>query len=233
MVQEFKSKILKIIQEAPEVKTLVIECPDDFSFQPGQFVMLSLPDNPKFAKAYSISSSPLKKRVIEITFKIESYPKEEEPKHLTPRLGKCKPGQELIIKGSYGKFILGESKSSYIFISAGTGIAPLMSMIRYCLDKSLKKDITLINSNRTPEAIIYKKELQELSSKINLIQTITQPQSEWKGHKGRIDKHLLRENLKPGALIYICGPKEMVLTTKQYLKDLSIADEQIRVELWG
>src|SRR3989344_9589139 len=196
MITQFKSKILEIIEEAPEVKTFVLECPQDFTFIAGQFVMLSFPGE-KLAKAYSIASSPKKKRTIELTIKIEQYPEEELPKHLTPRLGESATGDELVIKGPYGKFTLDETKDALCFLAAGTGIAPLMSMIRYCMDKHLRKQITLINSNRTPEHIIYKEELAAIKNKINLVQTITHPEPgcHHPNHNGRISKEILNQHL--------------------------------------
>lgn len=232
-ISQFNSKILQIIEEAPEVKTFCLACPQDFTFLPGQFIMLSFPGE-KLAKAYSIASAPTKKGVIELTIKIESYPEEELPKHLTPRLGKIEKGEELTIKGPYGKFVLDETKNNFCFLAGGTGIAPLMSMIRYCLAQNLNKKITLINSNKTPEHIIYKKELEAIKNKISLIQTITRPDGyQWSGHKGRISKELLQQYLNPEAMHYLCGPNEMVKQAKQDLLELKVPQEQIHVELWG
>ena len=233
-ISQFNSKILEIIEETPEVKTFVLECPHDFTFIAGQFIMLSFPGE-KLAKAYSISSSPTKKGTIELTIKIEQYPEEELPKHLTPRLGKVEQGQEITIKGPYGKFILDETKDRFCFLAGGTGIAPLMSMIRYCLDKNLKKHIILINSNKTPEHIIYKEELAAIKNKIHLVQTITHPEPgcHHPNHNGRISKELLNQHLNKQAMFYICGPNEMIKQSKAYLLDLEVPQEQIHVELWG
>ena len=233
MITQFNSKILEIIEEAPEVKTIVLECPQDFTFIAGQFIMLSFPGE-KLAKAYSIASSPFKKGKIELTIRIEQYPEEELPKHLTPRLGNIGEGAELTIKGPYGKFTLDETKDNLCFLAAGTGIAPLMSMIRYCLDKNLKKNITLINSNKTPEHIIYKEELAAIKNKIQMIQTITRSAGNHNHHNGRIDKPLLESSIKnKEAMFYICGPNEMVKQAKQTLQELMIPQEQVHVELWG
>src|SRR3989344_86701 len=235
MPQQFTSKILKVIEECQDVKTFCIATPSNFTFLPGQFVMLALKENPAHAKAYSIASSQLKKGVIELTIKIEHYPEEEASKHLTPRLGRLKQGQEVIIKGPYGKFTLDETKSSYTFISAGTGIAPLMSMIRYLLDKKSAKQIILINCNKTPETIIYRKELESLKSKIKLIQTISRPEESREKItccKGRISKELIQKNITKQSIFYICGPTEMVKSTKTCLAKLGIKEELIKIELW-
>ncbi len=233
MVQVFNSKILEIIEEAPEVKTFVLSCPEDFTFIAGQFIMLSFPGE-RLAKAYSIASSPEKKGKIELTIKIEQYPEEELPKHLTPRLGKLEEDAELTIKGPYGKFVLDETKDNLCFLAAGTGIAPLMSMIRYCMDKNLKKQITLINSNKTPQHIIYKEELASIKNKINIIQTITRGSGNHPYLNGRIDKTLLENAIKnKEAMFYICGPNEMVKQARQDLQEMMIPQEQVHIELWG
>ncbi|HLC63533.1 MAG TPA: FAD-binding oxidoreductase [Candidatus Nanoarchaeia archaeon] len=231
-IVQFNSKILEIIGEAPEVKTFVLACPKDFNFLPGQFIMLSFPEE-KLAKAYSIASSPTKRGMIDLTIKIESYTEEELQKHLTPRLNHVRENQELIVKGPYGKFVLDETKQEYVFLAAGTGIAPLMSMIRYMLDKKMNKKITLINSNKTQKHIIYKKELESMKNKINIVQTITRDDEKHNHHPGRIDKELLSRHVNnKQAMFYICGPNEMVRAAKQHLLDLNIPQEHVHIELW-
>ena len=233
-IQVLRTKVINIIDEAPEIKTFQIECPLNFNFQPGQFVMLSLPARPGLSKAYSIASSPKKQGIIDLTIKIETYSEEELDKHLTPKLDKISKGQEVIIKGPYGKFVLDETYDRITFLSAGTGIAPLMSMIRYCIDKKLNKNITLINSNRTPEHIIYKDELKNIKDKIKLIQTITRPEESngWNGIIGRISKELIKKHIHNDSIFYICGPNDMVRQSKAILEELNIPKENIKVEFW-
>jgi len=235
IAQEYKSKVVKIVEEAPKVKTFHVKVPETFTFEPGQFVMLSLPEK-KLPRAFSIASSPTQERIIELTIKIESYPQEEGARHLSPLLGKIKEGQEVTFKGPYGKFVLDESHDDLIFIAAGTGIAPLMSMIRYCLANNHQKNITLFNCNRTPKHIIYKKELEKIKNKITLIQTISRPEesSGWGGHEGRITKQLLEEYItNKNALVYICGPNAMVKQAQHDLEELEFPKEHVKVELWG
>ena len=98
----------------------------------------------------------------------------------------------------------------------------------------------MLYSAKTPEHIIYKNELQELKNKysdLDIIITITRPNEsndEWHGLTGRITKELILDNIDEleKSIFFICGPPEMVKDTVNYLKELKVKNEQIKVEKW-
>ena len=232
--QEHKLKIIKIIDETPDVKTFRVETSDgtEINFFPSQFFMVRFPDS-KLQRAYSISSSPTQKDYMDITVNLVG--------EFTRKLFKSKVNDYLIFKGPFGKFHFTEDmKNDVVLISGGCGIAPLMSIIKYCSQKNLQNKIKLIYSAKTPADIVYNedlKKIKEQNKNFNYIVTITRskPEHDWTGRTGRIDANLLKQNIDnvENSLYYLCGPVEFVKNTITLLESLGVKKEQIRTDVWG
>ena len=236
-IQEYVLKISEIIDETPSVKAFRVEFPENanINFYPGQFFMVSFVDDPeiKTARAYSIASSPMQKGYLEIALnKVGPF---------TTKLFHAKPGDLLKFKGPYGKFFFNEEmKNNLVLIAGGTGITPLIGIIRYCTDKKLSNKIKFIYSVRTPDEIIYRDELEKikkLNKNFDYAVTITRAEEkhDWKGISGRIDLELLKENIEDieGSIYYLCGPKEFVDNIILMLQNLGVKKEQIKTDIWG
>ncbi len=229
-------KIIKVIQETPDTKTLRIELKKPIDFISGQFVMagLNIKENEKESlvkRAFSIASSPLEKNHIDLTFNIVPEGK------FSPHLYSVKEGDLVYIEGPYGKFNFSpDVKDNFVFLGAGTGITPLMSMIKFSMEKKLKNKKTLIYSVKKPENIVYNNELSKLGkSGLNLFITITRPEGNgWTGLKGRIDGEMIKKcvpDLKR-SVFYMCGPPEMIEGTVKILENMGIQKEKINREQW-
>lgn len=238
--QPIPLKVSKIIQETHDVKTFRMESGSALPFVvlPGQFIVLSFEifDQLKGRfrrknRAFSVSSSPLERMHLEVTVKktglVSTYLHES-----------IKEGDLLAIKNRSGEFYFREDLADeLVLIAGGTGIAPLMSMIRYIDERGLPVKITLIYSNKTPSDIVFYKELQDLvfrHSHINCVYTITRPEGyAWQGPTGRISQVLLKQNISNlKALFYICGPAAMIQSSVELLKGLGVDPSRIRVEKW-
>ncbi len=244
--------VTKIIKETHDTKTIRLGLKEEFEFLPGQFIMFEI-DLPKewciesaknlkeidtpikegglVKKAFSIASSPLEKNYIDVTVKKEIF----VSRYLVDELN---DGIEVKIDGPHGKFYYHEDLGKdLVLLGGGSGIVPLMCIIRYIKDKGLDVNATLIYSSKTPDDIIYRKELEEIAKegKIKIINTITRPDGyEWNGETGRIDKEKLDKvsNLA-NSLVYLCGPTSMVENTISILKnEFKIASERIKKEVW-
>ena len=236
-VQEHILKILKIIDETPSVKVFRVELPEnaDIDFYPGQFFMVSFVDDAeiKTSRAYSIASSPLNKKYLEIGL--------DKVGPFTTKLFSMKEGDMLKFKGPYGKFYFSEEmKNNLVLIAGGTGITPIMGIIRYCNDKRLSNKIKFVYSVKTPHNIIYKEDLEKIkksNQNFYYVVTITRANAEhnWKGNIGRIDINLLKQNIEDieGSLYYLCGPKEFVHNVIDMLESLGVKKEQIKTDIWG
>ncbi len=231
-----KFKISKIVQETPEVKMLRFEPiePFDVSFKPGQFVNLYINKDgePINARPYSISSSPLDKKGIELTIRIAG--------NFTQQVDKLKEGDVVKLNGPFGRFVLDEAMmKEIVMIAGGTGIAPFVSMIRYVNEKKLDTKITVFYSSRTPEHIMYFDELNKIQKEnknIKVVFTCTREVNhEWNGEKGRINEEMVKRHVDKAndGYSFICGPNEMVEMGVQIFRNIGIPDDKIILERWG
>src|SRR3989344_981197 len=217
----------------------------DFNYFPGQFVMLKfdpliengefkvLNDLPKTqSRAYSMSSSPLNKDFLEITSK--RTPDGFISDYMARVLG---PGHIVKVSGPYGKFVFDENSNEDIFlIGAGSGISPLMSMLRYIIEKNFNKNVTMLFSNKRFSDVIWYDELMEIQDKYKTFKcyfTLTQKDHEsWDGFEGRINSNLIKncnvDLMK--QIFYICGPPLMVDATVKDLKELGVDESKIKIE---
>ncbi len=233
-LQEHKLKIIKIIDEAPDVKTFRVEAPQkNMSFYPGQFFMVRFEDSKTLQRAYSIASSPEQKGHLDITMNLVA--------EFTHKLWNTKVGGYLIFKGPYGKFYFTEDmKTNLVLIGGGLGITPLMSIIRHCTGKKLQNKISLLYSARTPADIVYYREIKSLKNQnpnLSYGITITRPLPEhkWQGRTGRIGISLLKESIESieTSLYFLCGPLGFVKSIISMLESLGVKREQIKTDIWG
>lgn len=157
-------KIINISQDTPEVRTFTLEIPQNihFKFLPRQHVDVSFHDfskgQPKDEwKGFSISSSPMKQEHIDITV-LNRGP-------FSQRMHELQTGTFLRVKGPNSNFIFDEHvEENPVFIAGGAGIASIMSMIRYIIDKKLSYQATLIYSARDMQNILFYQELKKIQS---------------------------------------------------------------------
>ena len=224
-----KLKIIRVIKEISDIKSLMFT-KVNISFKPGQYLTykIDVKDPKGNLRPFSIASSPTEDFLM-LSTKISQTPFKQT-------LNKLKISNEIEASGPYGEFVLDETKDA-IMLSGGIGITPLRSMIKYAIDKKLKIKIILFYSNRVPEEILYRKELEEFAKNKNfiLVNTITRPEEskeKWKGLTGRIDANLIKKYVKDykNSLFYICGPPAMVDAMVAILKEMNIPQEKMKVE---
>lgn len=233
-VKEFTSRVIRVLQETPSTKTLVFDISHvDFDFYPGQYVMLNVPYQGQILKrAYSIASPPTQKETLELT--IKKVPQGRASAYLTEMV---KEGDEFLIKGPYGKFIwIPPMGTSLVLIGAGSGIVPLMCILRYIISAGLEHvKATLLYSSTHYEEIIYRQELERMEkhSNIKIVHTLTRSYPpDWKGYTGRINPSMLLREVEdiPVHLYYLCGPPAFVEDVSSMLLELGVDREQIRKE---
>ncbi|MBI4140522.1 hypothetical protein HY485_01650 [Candidatus Woesearchaeota archaeon] len=236
---QFKSKILQITQETPDVKTFKLEYPKGrFGFQAGQFLMVSTGyiDEKKLLvkRAFSIASAPHETGYLEICVK------RKQPPSFSAALHDMNVGDALFIEGPYGKFTLKEPVTeNTIFIAGGAGIAPLRSMIKTTLNNNKNQVITLLFSFHNPEDYIYRQELEKLAAtneKFKLFASMSAKDKEfkeWKGLRGRVTVQL-PQHIMDGQkyTAYLCGPPPMVNDTVKLLLELGLKEENVHKEAW-
>lgn len=205
------------------------------SFVPGQFVMLTAEGvNDQHGKpirrAYSIASSN-KEGMLE--FCVE----ETSPHGMSHYLCNAKPGDNLHVEGPFGRFVEGDDSRNRILIGSGTGIAPLLSMIRSTDFEEIDYNIFLWFSVKTNEELLYLEELLHLARtqpKFYLFLHVTRemPQ-DVEATQGRIKIDQIQNVVKDlNALVFICGSPEMALALKRDFVRAGATPKDVRIEVW-
>ncbi|MBD3318867.1 oxidoreductase [Candidatus Woesearchaeota archaeon] len=215
-----------IKKETPTTITLHFTTEKEISFQAGQWYLFdAIIDEKKIKRAYSISSAPSKNEADVTVTLVENG-------IFSTYLHSLQPGDTINAEGPYGRFIIDEDATELVLIGAGSGIAPLMSIIRTIIKKNLDIKVTLLYSSKTQENIIFYNELTQLSKRetIHVHHTLTVEQ--WNGMTGRINKdkieHLVTDFSTP--TFYICGPPLMVNAVQHILLEKNVEAQRIKTE---
>jgi ferredoxin-NADP reductase len=201
-----------VVDEAPDVKTFsfAVEGGGWFRYMPGQFMTVELrAQGGDLHRTYTISSSPSRPYSISITTKaqVNSIGTRWMFKNVVP-------GSRLRAYGPSGHFTLARNPAKkYLFISAGSGITPMMSMLRWLADCDPSADVAFLNSARRPEEIIFRDELEMLARRMPNLSLGFLPEARsaaqpWGGLMGRIDRNKFAL-LVPDFMnreIFCCGP---------------------------
>ncbi|MCA8959109.1 MAG: FHA domain-containing protein [Planctomycetes bacterium] len=233
-------KLVDIVDEAPDVKTFrfVGIQPLLFSYQPGQFLTLILDiDGQSVKRSYSMSSSPSRPHTLEIT--VKRVPGGLVSNHLQDNL---KLGQVIRARGPSGKFTCFSYPSSkMLFIGAGSGCTPLMSMARWIVDTNADVDVKYLVSARNPEDIIFSQELEYLSARhsgFEAAATVTGQASgsgRWLGYRGRLCAPML-QLFAPDLMerhVYMCGPDGFMDAVRDCLKSIGFDMSRLHTESFG
>jgi ferredoxin-NADP reductase len=230
-------KLVRITRQTPDAKTLRFTLAENrhLAARPGQFLTFSfLFDGKKVVRSYSICSSPAAAGYVEIT------PKRMEKGCASIYLNdRAEVGMTVEASGPYGQFCFDEAKHKrVVLIAGGSGITPMMAMLRHIDDYCLPTSVTLLYSVRTNDDIIFRSELEVLRARLNNFQyhiLFSQPPAEWDGPKGRLNREFVESTVKEPASNYffICGPGPFMDAACQILSTLGVAPEKIIQESFG
>lgn len=234
--------VIEIRQETPTVKSLILDLPDWNTHLSGQHVdvRLTAEDGYEAQRSYSIASPPEDKYLM---LTVERLDNGEVSPYLTDVL---QIGFQVELRGPIGGYFVwnaGDARdngSPLLLVAGGSGIAPLMAMIRHRANSDKKTPTKLLYSSRSYEDIIYRDELDRLAandSSLQVTHTLTRGQPEnWRGYGRRIDRAMLGETAWQPAdkpLAYTCGPTALVESVANYLVELGYEPERIKTERFG
>jgi ferredoxin-NADP reductase len=152
------------------------------------------------------------------------------------------PGDRIEVRGPIGGYFVWEANMDepLLLIAGGSGVVPLMSMIRHRAAAGAKNPTALLYSSRSSDDIIYYDELEKLRSTkdgVKVFHTLTRSQPPgWQGYARRIDADMLKEVAGPlgrAVQVFICGPTLLVETAANFLVRIGIPPKQIRTERFG
>src|SRR5579864_3094782 len=233
----FILQLIQITQQTADTKTLRFAVYGDrkLDAQPGQFLTFSfLFDGKKETRCYSICSSPVRSGYIEIT------PKRVNNGCVSVFLNdRAAVGMTVEATGPFGQFYLNPVEDKRIvLLAAGSGITPIISMLRYLDDLCLVTEATLLYCVRTRGDIIFRQEFEELESRLKNFRhhvLLSQPDAEWQGARGHIHREFISKSIPDlkGRVFFLCGPPPFMEKTREILTELGIEPGQIRQETFG
>ncbi|MFJ5984548.1 2Fe-2S iron-sulfur cluster-binding protein [Lentzea sp. NPDC092896] len=220
-------RVAEVRRETPSAVTVALEDGKPFDFRPGQFFTLVADvGGRQVRRPYSASSAPGSSR-LEITVK--------QVGRFSTHVHGLAAGDRLFVRGPSGAFHLPEDSSAgVVLIAAGSGVTPMMSMIRTLLSAPGTGRIALLYSNRDVEETIFDAELATLGEqhpgRLSVTHVLT-------SRDGRLDAAGVQAWVTalalPKARFYLCGPEALMVTVRQALTELSVPDEHVLVERYA
>lgn len=226
---EFEVAVEEIIVRTYNVKSYRFARPRSFSYLAGQFTFVTVEiDEQKIRKPLTLSSSPTETDYIEFTKKLTGHP-------FSNGLDALKAGDKVRLDAPHGNFTLDEKSPSVTMLAGGMGITPMRSMCKYCTDMKLPYVVTLLYASNTEADIVFEREFEEMQSQnrnLKVVLALAEVGPGWKGRTGRISADMIREEVPDylGTMFYICGPPAMVDAMRAVLRDLRVAEKNIRTE---
>lgn len=236
-------RVKEVKRETEDCVSILFDIPKElqqtFSYLPGQHITIRTKiNNEDVRRSYSLCSSPLHNEWRIAIKKIDggvfsAFANEQ-----------IKAGDTVELLPPLGSFILQHSDAAkkYICFAAGSGITPILSIIKTGLTKQPQSNFVLIYGNRTTQSIIFKEEIEALKNKyidrFEVIYILSREQTEAPINEGRIDaakclkifKHLT--SLDADAF-FICGPEEMIFAIRNWLVSKGVEEKKIHFELFN
>lgn len=236
-------RIKKIIKETDQCVSVEFDVPENlsgsFQFKQGQsLTMRTMLNGEEVRRTYSLCSSPLDNK-----WKV-AIKKVDGGSFSSFANDNLKEGDVLEVMEPVGKFytdLSENNKKSYLAFAAGSGITPVISIIKTTLKTESGSSFTLVYGNRSRSSIIFFEELEGLKNKFidrfNLIHILSRERTDSSINFGRIDIGKLTElekliDYKSIDEVFICGPEEMIFCVKNFLEQKEIHNKKIHFELF-
>jgi ferredoxin-NADP reductase len=228
--------VAETVQETAAAVTLRLDVPDWPGHRAGQHVdiRLTAEDGYSAGRPYSIASAPGADH-LELT--VVRFEDGEVSPYLTTVLD---VGDQLELRGPIGGYFVwdGDDARPVLLLGGGSGVVPLMAMLRHHAAVKSEAAMHLVYSVRTTRDVLYASELEALAGPHRAV-TITltrEAPSGWGGRVGRIDRQLIRELGWPPATrprCYVCGPTPFVEAAATALRELGHDADDVRTERFG
>ncbi|MEP7041184.1 MAG: ferredoxin reductase [Chloroflexota bacterium] len=233
------STVTAIRVETPEVSSFTLELPSWRPHRAGQHydVRLTAEDGYRAQRSYSIASPPSRTGEVDLT--IERIADGEVSPYFHDTIV---VGDRVELRGPIGGYFVWEPAlgGPLLLIAGGSGVVPLMAMLRERASADAPPPAALLYSSRTFDDVIYREELAALAAAdagLRVIETLTRSQPPgWTGYDRRIDRAMLSEAIAaagPSPLVYICGPTLLVEAAANGLVELGVPPAQVRTERFG
>lgn len=208
-----------------------------FLYEPGQYLEWTIEtkkiDRRGNRRFFTIASSPTEK---DLKIGIKVY---DRPSSFKNTLMSLKLGDKALAGNLAGDFVLPKETKSLIFVAGGIGITPFRSMIKYLLDKNIKRQIVLYYSNKNEDEIVYKDIFDEAERKLNIktvynLTDINNIGAQWRGYKGRLNEEIIKKESPEykNSIFYLSGPHAMVVGFEDTLLKMGVNSSQVKKDFF-
>ena len=218
--------VTAIRRETPRVKSFRLELPMWMPHLPGQHydVRLTAPDGYRAQRSYSVASSPLDEGGIELTIDLLADGEVSPYFHEV-----VVEGDQVEVRGPFASYFVWRGESPALLVGGGSGVVPLMAMLRHRRRVAPATPMRLVYSVRTAADVIFGDELGDDA----LLTFTREPPDGWSGHSGRIRAALLAEPAAGVEVAFVCGSNGFVEAASELLLDAGLEAGQIRTERFG
>jgi ferredoxin-NADP reductase len=232
------AQVRDIVAETYRVKSLLLHVADWQGHLSGQHVdiRLTAEEGYQAQRSYSIASPP-EDELLSLT--VERVDNGEVSPYLVDEL---RAGDQFELRGPIGGYFVWTvaTRGPLWLIAGGSGIVPLMAMLRHRERRKIRTPASLLYSSRTLEDVIYRAELDAMARRdphLRIVNTLTRKQpAGWMGGRGRIDKALLAQECFPpeqNPKIFVCGSTPFVEDVATFLVELGYDPLTIKTERFG
>jgi ferredoxin-NADP reductase len=220
-------RVASIRRETPRVKSFRLALPMWMPHLPGQHydVRLTADDGYRAQRSYSVASSPLDEGEVELT--IDRLADGEVSPYFHDVVVE---GDQVEVRGPFAAYFVWRGEAPALLVGGGSGVVPLMAMLRHRRRIMPELPMRLIYSVRSAQDVIYAGELGDDAS----LTFTGDPPEGWRGPTGRIDAQLIAEAVAGGTRIaFVCGSNGFVETASSLLLEAGLEPGQIRTERFG
>jgi ferredoxin-NADP reductase len=232
-------ELVELVQETPRVASLFFDVPDWPGHLAGQHVdvRLTAEDGYQVERSYSIASAPEEARV---ALTVERLDDGEVSPYL---VGELRTGDKLELRGPIGGYFVwraGADQRPVLLIGGGSGVVPLMAMLRHRAAAGSRTPVRLLYSSRTLADVIYRDELERLRTAgdgLDVHHTLTREKpAGWNGYTRRLDADMLKDVAwarDEDPAVFICGPTSFVEAGASLLVTMNYEPGWIKTERFG
>lgn len=213
-----------------DIVRLTLQLDQALHYLPGQFALIGLASLPGVTRSYSFASPPDAQGRVEFFVRRVAGGRFSEHVHKASLVG-----QQAQVQAPMGQFWLRESQAPLLFVAGGSGLAPVMAMLRAMQAQGLARSVTLLFGARTQADLYGLDELRAMAANwagsFQFVPVLSEAQDDasWTGMRGLVTAPLAH-GVEPGTHAYLCGPPGMVDAASAQLQHIGISRQHIHAD---